>query len=711
MKKMKKVLLSFFGLSLSLVIQAQNNTNWCGSDQHLQQYLNENPSNQEMWDIQMEQLRQKQAYFEQLGNNGNEALRIVPVVVHIIHDNWSGNISDEQVEDALRVMTEDFKRLNTDSNDTRALFKPFAANCELEFRLAKIDPNGNCTKGIVRVNSVLTNSAYENVKALSYWNSSKYFNIWVVKTIANFTGGGGTILGYAQFPGQGSWNTYGVVCRNDQFGTIGTATGADGRTMSHEAGHCFGLLHTFQGNCGSNCSTSGDYVCDTPPTYDATYACNLSQNTCSNDASGPSAYNTNVVDQIENYMSYDACQNMFSLGQKARINAAIAQFSQLTSLVSNSNNIATGTNNGYVTQTCKPIADFKQSINMICTGASVVFSDMSYNAPVTTRNWTFTNGNPASSTDSTKSVSYSTVGKHNVSLTVANGVGNSTKTVNGAVIVSSTTASYSGWGYQEGFEDAGTFSNDWIVVDPSGTRKWERITTTGYNSASSIRILNLTGNGEGEWDEIISPSFNISQVPNPELKFKVAYAQKNSSSNDNLRVYYSTNCGQSWVLKYTKSGSQFSSVSPTATNFVPNSPSQWKEETVSLSGISGNSNLRIKFYFKNGVGNNIYIDDINIGGANSINESLLESNALQVYPNPATTGATVSFTLLKEANFARLQIVDVLGKVVGTVFNGASLNEGKHTVEINDFSHFTSGVYFIKLEADGQVFTQKLIIE
>jgi PKD repeat protein len=708
---MKKILLSCLVLSINFTLKAQINAAWCGSDHHLQQHLEANPNNKENWDMQLEQLRQKQEYFEQLGNNTGEALRIVPVVVHIIHDNWSGNITDEQVEDALRVMTEDFKRLNTDTTDTRSLFKPFAANCELEFRLAKIDPNGNCTKGIVRVNSVLTNSAYENVKALSYWNSSKYFNIWVVKTIANFTGGNGTILGYAQFPGQGSWNTYGVVCRNDQFGTIGTAAGADGRTMSHEAGHCFGLLHTFQGGCGSNCSTSGDYICDTPPAYDATYGCSLVQNTCTNDASGPSAYNTNVVDQIENYMSYDACQNMFSLGQKSRINAAIAQYSQLTSLVSNSNNIATGTNNGYVVQTCKPIADFKQSLNMICTGGSVIFSDMSYNAPIVSRSWTFTAGNPASSTDSTKSVSYSTVGKHNVSLTATNGVGNSTKTVTGAVIVSSTTASYSGWGYQEGFENAGTFTNDWIVVDPSGSRKWERITTTGYNSSSSIRILNLTGNGEGEWDEIISPSFNISQVPNPELKFKVAYAQKNSSSNDNLRVYYSTNCGQSWVLKYTKSGSQFSSVSPTATNFVPSSPSQWKEEIVSLNNITGNSNIRIKFYFKNGVGNNIYIDDINIGGANSINESLLENNTLHIYPNPASTGATISFNLLKDANFVQLQIVDVIGKVVGTVFNGTSLNQGKHTVEINDFSNFTSGVYFIKLETDGQVFTQKLIIE
>src|SRR5690606_28639244 len=96
----------------------------------------------------------------------------------------------------------------------------------------------------------------------------------------------------------GNLNTYGIVARSDQWGTIETASGSDGgRTVTHEMGHCFNLLHTFQSGCGNHCVNSGDLICDTPPVSTSTFGCNLNNNTCSNDATGSSTFSTDVPDQ------------------------------------------------------------------------------------------------------------------------------------------------------------------------------------------------------------------------------------------------------------------------------------------------------------------------------------------------------------------------------------------------------------------------------
>lgn len=277
-----------------------------------------------------------------------DTLIIIPVVVHIVHWNGFGDITDEQVADGIRVLNEDFRRQNADTNLTDSLFKPFAADVNIEFRLASLDPDGNATTGITRSDTNLvphpepTEPEFDNVKHFISWPAHKYFNIWVVRTIMAGTSG------YAQYPGTdftygGPWETYGIVIRHTSFGTIGTAND-DGRTLSHEAGHCLGLYHTFlstSAGCGTECDTTGDEVCDTPPCQLNT-SCPPNLNSCSNDSLGPSAYASNIKDQKENYMSYSTCQNMFSQGQKVRMRGFFNAFDTLRMLSSHANLVATG---------------------------------------------------------------------------------------------------------------------------------------------------------------------------------------------------------------------------------------------------------------------------------------------------------------------------------------------------------------------------------
>ena len=77
----------------------------------------------------------------------------IPVVVHVIHNGdaygTNENITDEQVQSQITVMTQDFRRMSgTPGFNTN----PVGADTQIEFVLAKVDPNGNPTNGINRVN-------------------------------------------------------------------------------------------------------------------------------------------------------------------------------------------------------------------------------------------------------------------------------------------------------------------------------------------------------------------------------------------------------------------------------------------------------------------------------------------------------------------------------------------------------------------------------
>lgn len=253
----------------------------------------------------------------------------IPVVVHVIHNGDAygvdENITDEQVQSQITVMNQDFRKMTgTPGFNTN----PVGADTQIEFVLAKVDPNGNPTNGINRINlcqaSWSTTDINSTVKPTTIWDATQYMNMWSV----NFTDG--TLLGYAQFPestlgglstAAQSATTDGVVAGYRFFGSSDLATGAfqapydKGRTMTHEVGHFVGLRHIWgdDGTCpATNVATNKDFVADTPAAAAANFGCPAGTNSCPTNAGN---------DMIENYMDYtdDTCMNIFTTGQKARI--------------------------------------------------------------------------------------------------------------------------------------------------------------------------------------------------------------------------------------------------------------------------------------------------------------------------------------------------------------------------------------------------------
>ncbi len=73
------------------------------------------------------------------------ATYVIPVVFHVIYTTQAGNISDAQILDQMDILNKEFRRQQADTILTPAAFLPFAAPLDIEFRLATIDPAGNCT--------------------------------------------------------------------------------------------------------------------------------------------------------------------------------------------------------------------------------------------------------------------------------------------------------------------------------------------------------------------------------------------------------------------------------------------------------------------------------------------------------------------------------------------------------------------------------------
>jgi len=84
-------------------------------------------------------------------NRNSDALEVkyIPTVVHIIHNNGDERISEAQVKSQLKVLNEDYRRLNSDTLQTPNIFKSVAVDTKIEFFLAQKDEYGNCTNGIV----------------------------------------------------------------------------------------------------------------------------------------------------------------------------------------------------------------------------------------------------------------------------------------------------------------------------------------------------------------------------------------------------------------------------------------------------------------------------------------------------------------------------------------------------------------------------------
>lgn len=647
-----------------------------------------------------------------VSNNKRATKIIIPVVFHVIHTNGPENISKAQIEDQIRILNEDYSFTNPNRTSIRSIFQGVAATMDIEFRLAKIDPNGNCTDGINRVYSSKSVNAGDAVKKLplARWPNEKYLNIWVVNNI-NSDGAPGTILGFAYFPSTSSGVTYsnldGVIVRADYVGSIGTSNASRaGRVLTHEIGHYLGLIHPFQDSCGidSASAAAGNDHCDDTPPVAGTFTnanCDPNSNSCHNDR-------PDLPDMFENYMDYSEghCQAMFTLDQKAIVYNTFATFAHRINLISEANLIATGV----VDRVMSPLAGITSTNQMICAGKSVTFYEISCQSPITSRSWTFEGGNISTSTVASPTVTYANPGTYKVTLTVTNAQGSNTITKESYITVLPGEAIDKGY-LVEGFENPAFQPADgWTVVKEEGQETFMHDPNVGYKSTSCLVAPISSLDRVGKRYRLISPRVDLRPISGmiPKLSFMCAYSKPNATSHEILRVYTSIDCGNTWVQRYSKQDAALFSTNYATLNYVPTDNSQWKQHSVPLITVQNEANVMFMIEVESDAGGPVYIDNINISQFNTSISELEVNGDLMVYPVPSHDMVNLQFNSAI-SGVGQMQITNTLGQVV--MSQQIDVAEGQQETSVQFANRLSPGIYFIKVSIGNQSFLNKLIIE
>lgn len=293
-----------------------------------------------------------------------------------------------------------------------------------------------------------------------------------------------------------------------------------------------------------------------------------------------------------------------------------------------------------------PIANFYSLSRNICPNTPTSFVDSSMYMP-TNWNWSFQGGTPATSTSSNPSVSWTSPGVYNITMTVSNTNGSSVKVRNGYITVAGPMA----LPLQEGFQAAQFLPINWDTYNvDNDSVYWKRKLGIGgftVNAAAACAMFNnYEEDATGTRDEMRTPRYNFSNVAAAKLRFDVAYKQYDVTANitpanpysDTLQVRLSTNCGTNWTSIYSKGGQTLSTSPGTlqASIFIPTA-TEWRRDSIDISSIAAfQPNVMAGFVNRGRYGQALYLDNINI---------FLPAPTMSVNsPANACTGIPVTFT-------------------------------------------------------------------
>lgn len=542
-------------------------------------------------------------------------VREVGVVAHIVRkDNGTGGLTLTQLNDAMQIV-----------ND-------YYAHANIHFFVAQ-------TYEIHSSRYFDFNTSDESAMGLKY-DVQNAINIYFTNSVGDNQG---TYCGYAYFPGG-----------PDRI-LMDNSCAINGSTLPHEIGHFFTLYHTHgKDNSqltdelvnGSNCTTAGDEICDTPA--DPQLSFNNVNGSCIYTGSAKDANGDLFTPDPKNIMSYarKECRNVFTAAQYSRMNAAYDEFRSY--LIS------------------KPVvADFDQNVNEICAGVSVQYTDESIGAQ--NWSWYFEGGTPEVSEDPNPLVLYQSGGMFDVRLIVT-GADELADTLYRYDQVKVTAPPVSNVIQNNvGFEQNTGFT----ILNKDEGVTFQRSNKAASKGTFSAFMDFFNYKTVAQEDYLVLNSIDNTFSSNYSLTFDYAYTYYNQEYSDGLAVVYKADCDTEWTTLWSASGAGLATTAPQSGAFTP-SPSQWNSKTINFELPDDLSVYNLAFKSINGYGNNLYIDNV----------VLNPTFETEVTTESCIGAADASITINIAGRATYQYSIDGVSFVAGNEFT--DLSGGSYTVAVKD---------------------------
>jgi PKD repeat protein/photosystem II stability/assembly factor-like uncharacterized protein len=356
----------------------------------------------------------------------------------------------------------------------------------------------------------------------------------------------------------------------------------------------------------------------------------------------------------------------------------------------------------------QPIAQLSPQFQTICMGDSVSFSNLSVNA-IGAPSWSFPGGMPSESSDLNPMVTYALPGVYPVELNSSNMNGSDVLVLNNAITVLDTLGV--AVPFEEGFEaSANTEALGWYPVGNESELRWKVASHTGYDSGQSLWVENYGGPAMYTY-LIQSQTYDLTALDTALLSMRVAYAGTGSTGLETLRIYTSSDCGENWSFKKVLTSSNSLPTAPSQLSFfAPQGPQDWQWVVIdNIQPQERSAQFRIQLRFNSSGGNNVYVDNINIGSDLSVDTSKEdEVDTFHLFPNPATDFVQVHLVQKKPGSLD-LELLDIAGRKVKSE-RFESLGGGAHELRF-DTSHLPKGAYLLRATSPDGEMARPLIIQ